>query len=451
MKSLAPILVNIFSALIFLVGTAVTFFSFEAGIPIILTSVGIACVSRYRAPSWFAGSLALIPAILIFVYVAGAIDRESPVFHTNVSPTVWQIIGLGSVALILGLWLAGGSRQSVQRLEMFDTRGSSLFFWLGVAAAAVSVINYATGGIPLFSSDINGARFGGSGGTLGRLWVVVHPITQVSVIIFLVKLQQRRLDARWTALGIYSIGSLIFTGGRAPIVVALLAFGVLFLEIKRPRLPVVMIVILVGIVLTGALGLERSMTSANASVAQSYLSKRGLYSWAGSLDLSLQAGPRALTVAIDKLSGEHLGGWILLGDLPGFAVPYGPDGGLPYGSGYIVTAITGRDTNQGGSPPTIFGGLYLDFGWLGVAIGALIVGLLLVYFRKIMYRTPSLSSYIWFSYFAAYIILSGYSYLSFKPQWIIVLLICAAARVSWEFERRHSGSFEAPQAPVRRV
>jgi hypothetical protein len=431
MRTLSPVLVNAFSLSVLLVGTVVSFFSLEAGFPLILASIGVACISRYRAKSWFSGSLAVIPAVLIFVYVAGAVDRESPVFNTNVSPTVWAIIGLGSVSLILGIWLAAGTPQPVPTLENFDSRGSEFLFWLGVAAAAASLINYATGGLPLLSGDIDGNRFGVTSGALARFWVLVHPITQVSVIAFLVKLLQRSLDARWAALGMYSIASLIFTGGRSLAAVALLAFGILYLEIKRPKLQLVLFTVVVGIALIGTLGLARSMASANADAALSYLSRRGLYSWSGSLDLSLQTGPRVLTVAINNLADEHLGGRILLGDLPGLAWPYRSFGYLPYGSGYLVTAITGRDTNLGGSPPTIFGGLYLDFGWFGVAIGALLVGFLLVFCRKLMYRTPNFSSYVWFGYFASYITLSGYSYLSFKPQWIIVLLVCAAARVSW--------------------
>lgn len=440
---------NALSLLTFLVGAGLSFISLGTGIPILLAALGIACLSRYRRRSWFAGSLALIPATIVFVYVLGAVDRDAPVFNTNVSPTVWTIIFVGSVSLVLGLWWAGSSHSIENDGPVkFDSRGSEFFLWVGCAAALVSLINYATGNIPLLSGDIDGTRFSEASGMLNRLWVLVHPITQVNVIIFLLKLQQRQLDPRWVALGSYSILSLILTGGRSLAAIGALAFGILFIELKRPKLQLVFAAALAGALLTGASGLWRALGSANAATSQSYLSRRGLFSWLGSLDLSLQTGPRVLTLAVNNLGGEQLAGRILIGDLPKFGTPYGAIYGLPYGSGYIVTAITGRDSSftGGGSPPTIFGGLYLDFGWFGVVLGSLLVGFLMVLSRKLMYRKPSLSSYVWFSYFAAYVALSSYSYLSFKPPWIVVLFLCLAGAISWRKpDGRHAGQFAIPQ------
>jgi oligosaccharide repeat unit polymerase len=342
--------------------------------------------------------------------------------------------------------LAGDSKRSIARLDSLNFQGVDLFFWFGVAGICVSVLNYATGDIPLLSDDVNLARFTGDYGVLGRLWILVHPVTQVSVIIFLLKLRGKSFELRWTMLGIGSAASLILTGGRSLVAIALIAFGVLFLEIKRPKLRIVLIAICLGVVALGVFGQVRALSSSGVPEAQSFLAKRDLNGWFGSADVSLQTGPRVLTLAIDHLDDEPLGGLFLIGDLPKLR-PSSING-----SDQLVTQIIGRNpTVVGGSPPTIFGGLYLDFGWLGVCGGALLIGLLLVASRRIMYRTQNLGASIWFAYFAAYIAISGYSYVSLRPSWLVVLLMCIAANaLSGESRGADFDSIEVQEVSRRR-
>ena len=424
MKSATATLLAVTAFLVFGIGAVFSFFTWNTGVALMLIAVGIACVARYRSDSpRFAGSLALIPLVIISVYAYGAADRQAPVYHVNVSPIVWTIILVGSLSLTLGLLLPDLFRPSSEgqpkRLEYIDTSYSGVFFWLGVFAVTVAAVNYITGDIPLLSDDINGARFVGDNGMLARLWSVVHPITQMSVIVALLKMQSRRIDLRWTVLGLSSAASLPLAGGRSLLIIPLIAFGVLLIELKRPNMRVVLITMMAGLVLFGLAGQVREMSSGGARQAQSYLSQRGLDSWSGSADLSLQTGPRVLTLAIAVLNGERLRGKLLIGDLPKVKPADVP------GSDRLVTELIGRDpTVVGGSPPTVFGGFYLDFGWWGVATGALLLGFLLTFSRIVMYATRSLPASVWFGYVTAYIAISGYSYVSLRPSWIVVLMVC---------------------------
>lgn len=446
MRYSSSFLVNLFSFFVLLVGAVIVFFSWELGLAVMLSSMGVACLSRYRIlQTGFAGSLAVIPALLIFLYIYGAADRDAPVYSVNVSPTAWAIIAVGTAALILGLWFGGGSPQLNPKLGRLSFSGSELFFWVGVGAIVLSAVNYATGDIALLSDDINRTRFSGNYGVLAQFWALIHPVTQVSVIVFLLKLQQRRVDLRWTLLGVLSAISLILTGGRSLIAISLIAFGVLLLEIKRPRLRVVLLAMAVGLVAFGAVGQLRATSMPFSTSARSYSAAQGLESWIQTTDSSMQTGPRVLTLAIYHLHGKSLNGQFLTGDLPYVR------GSSITGSDRLVTGLLGRDTNVvGGLPPTIFGGLYLDFAWVGVIVGALLVGLLLTVSRRLVFRTPSLPTVVWFSYFAAYVLISGYSYLSLRPSWIVVLLMCVAANFfSREADDPHSAHLEVQEVSGR--
>lgn len=401
------------------VGAIIACISLSIGIPIMLVSAAFWCLSRYSLnQAGFAGSLAILAALTIFLYVYGSIDRSSPVYNTNVTAHVWVIIIVGSASLLLGLWLANGAGGETPKISGVEFSTTNLFFWLGLVAVGTSAVNYLTGDIPLFSVDINASRFNGNFGMFGRYWSIIHPVTQISVLVFLLKLQQRRIDLRWAILGLASATSLILSGGRSLLAISVIAFGVMLLEIKRPKLRIVLSIILAGVFAFGLFGNLRSASQTN----DIYASGTNIGTMIHSSDRSLQTGPRVLTLAIYYLRDQQLDGQFLTGDLP-----YVRDRSTD-GSDRLVTAILGRDAARvGGLPPTLFGGLYLDFGWTGVVLGATLIGFALTLSRRIMYQKRSLPSMIWFSYFTAYIAISSYSYFSLRPSWIIVLILCICA------------------------
>jgi oligosaccharide repeat unit polymerase len=419
MRNSVAFIATMLALAVLAVGAAVSFISWDAGLLIMLFSLSMVCISRYYVLSpGFAGSLALIAPVIICVYILGAVDRESAVFATNISSTVQTIIIVGSIALVCGLCLGGLSTKSGTALGSCEFSADDFFFFAGVFALLLSAINYATGDIALLSGDIDSTRFSGQFGVLGHLWSLIHPVTQVSVIIALLMLYQRRIEARWVILGVCSVASLALTGARSLVAIPFIAFGLLYLEMRRPRIQAVLIIAVIGLLGLGALGQARSASPLRGSEATS-----GFRGWFDSVDASLQTGPRVLTVAIERLQDQTFGGQFLLGDLPYVR-------GTAVGSDRMVTLLLGRDPNVvGGLPPTIFGGFYLDFSWPGVVIGAVLVGLCLAVARRIMYRSPNMSTFVWFGYFAAYIAVSGYSYISFRPSWIVVLVMCMAGAI----------------------
>jgi oligosaccharide repeat unit polymerase len=424
----------------FAAGAVVSAFSWQVGFAMLLLSMAVGFCSRYHSSSvGFAGSLALIPALMISVYVYGSVDRESPVYDMNVPISVWIIFAVGCLFLILGLSV-GAWKSRTAKFGEIDFSGTQIFFWIGVIGVVIAGINYATGGIPVLADDINSVRFSQAGGVFASVWLIVHPITQMSVMVSLLKWMHGQLDKRWAMLGAISAVSLLFSGARSLIVMSLIAFGVVYLEKRRPKLSWILIASAIGLALLGVVGRFRALQSGGGSQYQSYLSRRGTNNWFGSLDSSLQTGPRVMTTAIDYLGGEQLGGQILLGDFPRLGA------GKSTPSDQIVTLLLGRDPAVvGGSPPTIFGGMFLDFGWAGVVVGALLTGLLLVVARRIMYRSFSLPACIWFGYFAAYIALSGYSFLSLKPAWFVVLFTCIGAAIAHkESNGTNSNGIEVP-------
>lgn len=446
MNSSRSILTSGLSALILTSSVVVVFFSVESGIALALVALGVFCISRYKYPSvGFAGSISIVSGLIIFLYIYGTINRARPVFTVNPTLQVWLIILVGSVSLIIGLSAVGGSRASQPTLGKCDFTGSDLFFVAGFLALAVSVLNYLTGDIALLSEDINGTRFAGSGGLLGRLWPVILPVLQVNVIIAAVMLIERRRNLGWMALGISSIACLLLAGARSFTVIAFIAVGVIFIERRRPSVGAVLMSSVAGMVAFGLAGHARALASAGASDYANFMQRRGLDQWFGATDLSLQTGPRVLAVTIDRLNGELLGGQILFGDIANFVNP------AVQRADRLVTSIVGRDPNFGGFPPTIFGGFFLDFGWLGLIVGGFLVGLALAVSRQIIYRHSNLSTFVWFAYLSSYVAVSFYSYVGLRPGWLAVLLLCCVVRL---FQKEAHGSssdrLKIPEVPGRR-
>lgn len=436
-------IVFVLALTLFAAGALVALQSLQVGVAIILSALSVACIARYRLESpGFAGSLALIPGALVVTYVYGSVDRENPVYYTNVSPIVWGIIVLGSVSLVFGLFVASGPWHKIASAKPINFSAESWFFWLGSMALAVAIVNYATGDIPLLSGDINGARLGGDYGLLGRLWPIVHPITQISVVVAAVTAFQNRLDIRWSVLGFLSASSLLLSGGRSLLMLSLLAVAILYLEIRRPKLQSVFIALFIALAVFGAFGQIRALSSAGGGDFQSYMERRDLDSWLGSTELSLQTGPRVLTLAVELAKENNLQGRFAIADFANFL-----DSSVTR-SDQMITIMIGREPAVvGGSPPTIFGGLYLDFGWLGVAFGSALVGIILVVSRRLFYSNFSLQRAVWLSYISAYIAISAYSYVSVRPSWIVVLAACTAAG----FLRREANGKDTSGFEVQRI
>lgn len=417
----------------FLVAESTSNLSLGGTIACLLIVLSLLLLSRYslRTPV-LSGSLVLVFALMIGIHVSGALPRSLPIMSINPRDGQWVMYLIGFVSLIIGAALGAarpsvpGRVTSVTDVDLADREpGWNLKVLLPVVGVAmfVGIVNYATGSIPLLAGDVNGARLNGNYGALGRFWPLVFPVLQVGLMVSVVLISRGRATLLWLLAGLASASILVLSGGRSLLIIALLAVGVVFVEYARPRLSVIALVSAVGLALFGLVGAIRTASSANASAAAAFLSERNLDGWFGSTDLSLQTGPRVMSLALDSIQGQTLNGAVLLGDIQNFFVP------AIARSDRVITALLGRDASVlGGLPPTIWGGFALDFGLIGIIIGGLIVGAIAGFSRTAMLKNWGLGATIWFGYFAAYLLLSSYSYISFRPSWIVVLILALITR-----------------------
>jgi len=412
------------------VSAVVPFLSVPTLVTIALVTGSVVILGRYRSRSpVLSGALPLVIVAMVVLYVAGSLPRVDPVFGVNPGHEQWLIYLLGFLCLVGGLALGGlvirtpAPVLSVpERPRSWPPNGTAewlLYIGVGVAIV-VATLNYLTGDIPALTGDVNEARFSGNFGVLGRLWPIVFPTLQATIVIAASRVLSGRWDPIWLLLAAASLVILVLSGGRSLFLLPLIAVGVLFLDLKRPALGWILTAGVLGAAAFAAIGELR--VAAEDLSATEFRDDRGLTGWLGSLDISLQTGPRVMASALEQLNGQLLGGSVLFGDLLNFLSSSFTR------SDRIITELLGRDVDEvGGFPPTIWGGLVLDFGIIGVATGGLIVGLVLGASRMHFFRTRSLGSGIWYSYFASYVALSAYSYISFRPSWILVLIVALVA------------------------
>ncbi|WP_187358386.1 hypothetical protein [Microbacterium testaceum] len=368
-------------------------------------------------------------ASIAAIYAIGIAPRAFPVFGIDVSPATQLLILLGSATFSVSLLLAGRLAKPPRSDNLISSsRTPKLLLFLVAIGILGAVINYATGDIPILSGDVNGSRLNGNFGTLGRMWPIFLPLLQLGVIAGIVSVLRRNATRAVIVSASLSTALLLLNGGRSLLVICLLAGALVAIDLMRPKLWVLVSAAAGGAGLIGLIGFARTQGSAGADAALQYLDERNLDSWWGSLDLSLQTGPRVLDLANSAVTSREAAGSILFGDIANF-----------FNSSFqrsdrLVTEAIGRDPLVlGGMPPTIWGGFTLEFGPVGLVLGAILVALALVYFNKKMRQNASILTDIWFGYFSAYILLGSYSYFSVRPSWItigVALLICSISEKS---------------------
>lgn len=316
-----------------------------------------------------------------------------------------------------------GSRQNALASVDVDQASVESFPILAAyVAISVAALNLVTGDVPLFADDVNSARFAGNFGVAGWAWPILFPILQAIVLHAGVrKLGGYRVPSSLLTAGILSVLLLVLSGGRSLLGIPILGIFLFYLDSRHPRIPVVVLVGVASSLLFAILGALRIAGGNQAEASANFLSERGLDPVLGSLDISLQAGPRVFERLIQGHARLQYSGQFLTSDVLNFLRL------APTPSDRLVTVALGQDPSiVGGLPPTLVGGLFLDFGALGVGLGCFLVGIVLA--RGVVVAQTRLhdSSTLWAYYFAAYVLISSYSYLSVRPSWLCVGLICAA-------------------------
>lgn len=413
----------------------------------VLAATVIVCLMRLRADDsrTLAGSSSLVVLVIAAVYGAGLLGREGPVFGINPDLEDYAIVAAGVVSMLIGCLAVPLFFRPAVIERSFSPRSIVLqndrvFAFIAVVSLALAATNYATGGIPILSGDVNGSRFTGNYGLFGRLWPLIIPALQALIIAATVRVIANKLSRLWISLGLLAFLFLIMSGGRSLFVIPVIAVALLIVDSLKPRIWAMLSVAGAGIFLVGALGYVRTLGSNGSQSNLAYLGMRDQDSWLGSLDISVQTGPRVFSAVRSGALDSFMGGSFFWADLQNFL------NGHSLSSDRLVTLMLNRDPAVvGGLPPTLFGGLYIDWGVPGVVLGSLILGFLLELFRQRTVRRRSMSSIIWSYYFATYVLLSVYSYVSAKPT-VIVIAIISLCCFSYDKEvlREDSNDIEVP-------
>jgi oligosaccharide repeat unit polymerase len=393
----------------------------------VLVAISIYCVLRLRAESDRAvvGSSSLVLLVIGIVYAAGLLDRPAPVFGINLTDEDYQLVAVGMTSLLVGALLVRVFMPIARDIDLTSTQrrlfvsNDRKLIAFAVTAMLVALINYATSGIPIFADDVNGARFAGNYGVFGRLWPIILPALQVVFIVAAVRIMSNKSTKTWGVLGVLSLIFLILSGGRSLFLIPLIAVALIGVDFFKPRLRTIILLSIAGIGVVGGFGYARTLGSSGSQTNVAYLGMRDQDSWIGSLDISVQTGPRVFSAVRDSISHAFMGGNFFWADMLSFI------NGATVPSDRLVTSLLNRDPNTvGGLPPTLFGGLYIDWGMPGVIVGSIILGFMLEYFRRLSQRLKTMSALVWTYYLSTYILLSVYSYISAKPAIFVVASLC---------------------------
>ncbi len=178
-----------------------------------------------------------------------------------------------------------------------------------------------------------------------------------------------------------------------------------------------------GLVLLAAVGLARIEASDPNGQRRQYLQENNLSGVGGVLALSASTGPWVFgqsLQAIPETIPYQRGNFFLRDTLAQL-----PFVSAPRSDWWITEAVLQRDPAAiGGSPPTLVGGLYIDFGLVGIVIGCALIGFGLVRLFHWARAAGTFGALTLYGYLSAYVALAAYSYISLKPTVVVVVALC---------------------------
>jgi oligosaccharide repeat unit polymerase len=349
-----------------------------------------------------------------FVFLFGLLaGRDQLLGH---GATIAALFGLAVVAFLVGaafgvvVWGVRLTRVTVSL--GVDALRSPLARLVICGLTGVAVLNLATGAIPLFSANIDAARFVGNGGILGNAWTWVIGGLEWIVVVMGVRCFASGRGDRYSSLtAALSTGILVLLAGRSFVIIVALALVVAFAVLRGLPPSRLVVLVVIGLAFLGAAGKYRSEHS--ATMGQSPAS-RSSYS---AITRSAGTGPAVFATVLNQVPQfvPYQHGAFVLRDLRAM-LPFHPFGRPESADSWVTRVLRGRNsTVVGGSPPTLVGGLYIDFGVGGVVVGAALLGLALTLIYRWAGRAQTLGAVTLYGYTTAYVALSGYSYVSIKP------------------------------------
>lgn len=397
------------------------------------------------------GATVLIALAGVIAYLVGSIRLADQAPYANEIPEQqWLLYLWAGLAAAIGIALGTGIRhRSDNRWPQISLTHSTRTYpaWAivvpTVTGLTIAWINFLTSEIPLLAESVNAARHSSSTAALAQWSFASYPTLEF-VIIAAVALPLRRFP-RWARITIIalSVGTLILTGSRSFLVFPILAIAFLLIESLRPRIVTIAGVTAALAIVVGLAGQLRSIASGTGANLIDNAQKWG-YGPFGTLLAPLQVGPHVFAAVQEviptSIPFQH--GVFFLRDFPKLSAGVEAD----Y---WIAGTVLGRDTTAtGGLPPTLLGGFYIDWGLAGAVLGSLIVFALLSALRPRRVRwSRSQPATIAYSIFAAYALVSLYSYISLNVGIVMMLLWCAFLAIARPADARWRSILRRRRAP----
>jgi oligosaccharide repeat unit polymerase len=342
-------------------------------------------------------------------------------------------------ALAVGAFVAGATTSralprarvsSNEFTERFDPVRTPFVLWSAVILLGLALLNLATGSIPLLAPNIDGARFAGSGGVFAQFWTWIIGGLEWLLIVAGggMLLRRRGVDRLSVTIALLCAGVLALLASRSFLLIVALSLLVSYAVVRRVTATKLLVLALAGLVSLGFSGALRIQHSDPTGARKQYLRSQQIDSIYGLISQSAAVGPSVFASTLDSVPSAlpYQHGRFALRDLRAL-LPLHPFGRPDRSDIWITKAILHRDPGLiGGSPPTLVGGLYIDFGVFGVAIGSFLIGFALVSLYRWARRAGTFGALIAYSYASAYVALSAYSYVSVKPTVLTVAALSLA-------------------------
>jgi oligosaccharide repeat unit polymerase len=382
-------------------------------------------VLRRAGPGVQVAALALALAFFVGVFVASPdLQNEAQRTITLLTVSVGAFL-LGAFFAVL-LWPT--SRRGLLPRSGSDVIHGRVVLAIVCVLALAALLNVATGSAPLLSANVNSARFSGDGGVLGRLWTwIIGGLEWSAVAAGVSVVRARAIDQRTVVIFLMGTLPLVLLAGRSFLLVIALAILVAVAACRRVSLPRLCLAIVIGIGALGAAGEYRlAHSTAPGTRATSTLA---------TIFQSAATGPEVFATVLARVPGDipFQRGEFLVRDFEAL-LPFHPLGKPETADYWVTQVIRGRDILiVGGSPPTLAGGLYIDFGVPGIILGCAVLGAFLVALYRWVVRVRTIGAMILYCYLSAYVGLAAYSYISLKPE---MLMAVGLAYLVHRLERR---------------
>lgn len=400
------------------------------GLFLLIVPVMLAHWGRWqRGEAAWGGILLVYPTVFVTAYTLGSIKLgQKGVLGVDPDTEAWFLYALGLAMFLIGAcWRA--SRPTPSRPDELTPRGVEIAMLVGAVGLLAASANYATGGIPLLAGGINQARFGENEAALGVFTGFIVGAQQFAVVVLLLERFRLKRGAQivplpQTALVLVLLLSLALSASRTFLVLPLVAVVIVALEIKPVSAVALLLAGLAAFSLLTGYNTFRQQQSGTAEALNASLDQNGLsrFPLASGL-LSLQVGPRAFQLSRDQIpsSYDYRRGSFFLADGSVLLRTH-----ADASDSFVTTEITGRKYSVvGGTPPTVLGGFYIDWGVGGIVAGMLILGAITRRFRDRFLRGPHVYIAAAYGYWGAWMLHSIYNYVSLKPM-VLTVLVAAA-------------------------